>query len=177
MIDYLKKYSLPFGLKKTTKLSASRRPSLSYADANKILLFFSSEGNQKMALIRSYINKFKKDGKTVKCFYFVLKDEDKPDVGLDDGMEKLRVEEFAFFGKIESDKVKGLLNEDFDFMIHADVESNIYTDIIMAKAKSKCRVGNYFEDKESLYEMMISMPNEKTTSVLMGQIYHYIKRL
>ena len=62
MIDYLKKYSLPFGLRKTVKPGVSRGPSPSYTDAKNILLFFSSEGNQKIALMRSYINKFKKDG-------------------------------------------------------------------------------------------------------------------
>ena len=109
--------------------------------------------------------------------YLILKDEDKPDVGLDDGMAKLALEEFAFFGKIESEQVKILLEEEFDFMIHADVESNIYTDIIMAKAKARCRIGNYTEEKSNLYEMMIDIPGKKTTKFLMDQVYHYIKRL
>jgi len=177
MIDYLKKYSLPFGLRKTVKPGVSRGPSPSYTDAKNILLFFSSEGNQKIALMRSYINKFKKDGKNVKCFYLVMKDEDRPDVGLDEGMEKLGIDEFAFFGNIESEKVQSLLNQSFDFMIHADVEANIYTDIIMAKAKAKCRVGNYLDEKKNLYEMMIAIPEEQTTGFLMEQVYHYLKRL
>jgi len=177
MIDYLKKYSLPFGLKKSTRANASRGPSLSFVEAKSILLFFTSEGNQKIALINNFKNKFEKEGKSVKCFYLIINDEDKPDVGLDDGMERLTTEDFTFFGKVESLSVKQLLNEDFDFMIHADMESNIYTDIILSNAKAKCRIGNYTEGRSNHYDMMVGIPDGKSTNFLLDQIYYYIKRL
>jgi hypothetical protein len=177
MIDYLKKYCLPFGLKRSIKESVPRGPSLSYREAKRILLFFTSEGNQKIALVTNLKNKFEKEGKSVKCFYLLMDDEDMPDVGLDEGMKRLTTEDFSLFGKVESVEVKELLNEDFDFMIHTDMESNIYTDIIISNARAKCRIGNYSEGRKSPYDMMVGIPSGKGANFLMDQIFHYIKCL
>jgi len=177
MIDFLKKYSLPFGLKKSSKQNASRGPNLSYDESKRILIFFTSAGNQKIALIKNLKNRFVKEGKTVKCFYLLMNDEDKPDVGLDDRMVRLTKEDFTFFGKIESEEVKSLLSEEYDFMIHADIESNIYTDIVTSITKAKCRVGNYTEGRKNQYDMMVGIPAGKTTNFLLEQIYYYLKKL
>ncbi|MCK5280872.1 MAG: hypothetical protein KAK04_20100, partial [Cyclobacteriaceae bacterium] len=77
MIDFLKKYSLPIGLKRSIKKSKTKRYSSGYADARNILLFFTSEGNQKIALVKGLQNKIEKDGKNVKCIYLLLSEEDK----------------------------------------------------------------------------------------------------
>jgi hypothetical protein len=177
MIDYLKKYSLPFGLRKSIKENKARGPSLSYKEAKRILLFFTSEGNQKMALITNLRNKFEKEGKNVQCIYLIMDKEDMPDVGLDDGMVKITLEDFSLFGKVENAVVKELLDEEFDFMIHADVESNIYTDIIISNARAKCRIGNYTEGRNNQYDMMVGIPSGKGANFLLDQIYYYIKRL
>ena len=177
MIDYLKKYSLPFGLRKSIKERKQRGPSLSYKEAKRILLFFTSEGNQKMVLVTNLRNKFKEDGKRVDCIYLVMDQEDMPDVGLDKGMVRITSEEFSLFGKVENSVVNEMLNEDFDFMIHADVESNIHTDIIISKSRAKCRIGNYSEGGEKKYDMMVGIPPGKGPNFLLYQIFHYIKRL
>ena len=177
MIDFLKKYGLPFGLKKSVKAHATTGYSPSFKEAKSFLIFFTSEGNQKIATVKNLQNKLEKEGKTVKCLYLVMKDEDKPDVHLDSGMVRVLVEEFTLFGKIQNEKANKLLNQDFDFMIHADVSCSIYSDIILSRAKAKCRIGKYFEDHEAQYDMMIGVAGEKGISHLLDQVYHYAKRL
>ena len=149
MIDFLKKYSLPIGLKRSLKNVVPSRQSPGYADAQNILLFFTSEGNQKIALVKSLQNKMEREGKKVSCLYLLLRDEDKPDVHLDQGMERLLPADFSLFGDIQKPSVSKLLTEEFDFIIHADLECSIYSDLVMSKAKAKCKIGRYVEEHEN----------------------------
>lgn len=177
MIDFLKKYSLPIGLKKSIKKNKIKRYSPSYIDARSILIYFTSEGNQKIALIKGLQNKLAKEGKKVKCIYLLRNEEDKPDVHLDDGMERLIPQDFSLFGEIHVQAVNKLLNEEFDYLIHADMESSIYSDLIMSKCKAKCRIGRYFEGHKDQYDMMVGIPDGKKINFLLDQMYHYAKAL
>ena len=177
MIDFLKKYSLPIGLKKSIKKNVIARQSPRYTDARKILLFFTSEGNQKFALVKGLQNKMEREGKIVKCLYILLKDEDKPDVHMGEGMERLVPDDFSLFGEIQKKSVNELLAEEFDFMIHADLEFSIYSDLVMSKCKAKCRVGRYFEGHDDQYDMMVGITKDKKINYLLDQLYHYTKAL
>ncbi len=177
MIDFLKKYSLPIGLKRSVRKNSVQRRSTSYAEAKSVLLFFTSEGNQKIALVKGMQNKLEKEGKEVSCMYLLLKDEDKPDVHMDDGMERLEPTDFTLFGDITKPDINELLDKEFDYMIHVDMESTIYSDLIMSKSKAKCRIGRYFEDHDNQYDMMVKISDDKKINFLMDQIYHYTKAL
>ena len=177
MFDFLKKYTLPIGLKKSIKKNKTKRYSSNYNDASSILIFFTSEGNQKIALVKGLQNKLESEGKKVKCIYLLIKEEDKPDVHMDDGMERLTLDDFSFFGEIQKPSVNELLNEEFDYMIHADMNSTIYSDLIMSKCKAKCRIGKYFEGHKDQYDMMVGIPDNKKINFLLEQIYHYTKAL
>ena len=177
MIDFLKKYGLPIGLKKSVKKYRKNGRSISYTEARSILLFFTTEGNQKIVLIKALQNKIQNDGKEVKCLFLLVNEEDKPDVHLDAGMEGLKTDDFSFFGNINKSSVNTLLSEEFDFVIHADLESSIYTDLVMSKCNAKCRIGKYFHDHEQIYDMMVGIPEDKKINFLLDQIYHYTKAL
>jgi len=177
MIDFLKKYSLPIGLRKSIKKNIATRQNPHYRDASRILIFFTSEGNQKFAIVKGLQNRFEKEGKKVKCLYILLKDEDKPDVHMDEGMQRLLPDDFSLFGDIHKPEVNELLAADFDFMIHSDLEANIYSDLVMAKSKAKCRIGRYFEGHDEQYDMMIGIDEDKKINFLLDQLYHYTKAL
>ena len=177
MIDFLKKYSLPIGLKRSLRDIDSSRQSPRYADAQNILIFFTSEGNQKIALVKSLQNKMEREGKSVKCLYLLMSDEDKPDVHMDQGMERLVPDDFSLFGEIQKSSVKKILAQEYDFIIHGDLECSIYTDLVMSKAKAKCKIGRHSEEHVTQYDMMIGIPDNKKINFLLDQIYHYTKAL
>ncbi len=175
MIDFVKKYSLPIGLKNSIKKNKTKRYNIHYVDAQNILLFFTSEGNQKLAMVKSLQNKMEKDGKKVQCLYLLLDEVDKPDVHLDVGMDRLGPDHFSYLGKILKPDVREILSKEYDYLIHADMESNMYADLILAQSNAKCRVGKHFEEREKHYELMIGIPEEKKINFLLDQVYHYIK--
>jgi hypothetical protein len=177
MIDFLKKYGLGIGFKRAIRRNKTKRYSSSYSNAKNILVYFTSEGNLKFAQVKRIQNKMEREGKKVKFLFLLLNEEDKPDVHIDDGMERLEMNDFSFFGNIQKPSVRNLLNEDFDYMIHADMETNIYSDLIMAKCNAKCRIGRYFKDHDDRYDMMVSIPGGKDINFLLDQIHHYTKAL
>ncbi len=177
MINFLKKYGLPIGLKISLKKNKSKRFSSGYSDSNNILLFFTSEGNQKIALVKGLQNKLEKEGKKVKCLYLLLRDEDKPDVRMDEGMERLNARDFTLLGEIKRQEVNEILNKDFDYFIHADMESTIYSDLILSKCNAKCRIGKYFDNHIDQYDMMVRIPEGKKINFLLDQIFLYTKAL
>jgi len=176
-MDFLRKYTLPIGLKRALKNHPSGGQSLRFDESKKVLLFFTSQGNQKIVLVKALQNKLEREGKEVACLYLVEKDEDKPDVHLDEGMERVTVNDFSYFGKIEKTEVFEILKTNYDFVLHLDMESNIHCDLIMAACKARCRIGRYFENHEALYEMMVKVENDKKINYLIDQIYHYTKVL
>ena len=165
------------GLKQSVRKRSGQKASKSYREAKTILLFFTSEGNQKIALVKGMQNKLEKEGKKVTCLYLLMKDEDKPDVHMDDGMERLEPIDFSLFGDILKPEVKELLNDDYDYMIHVDMEFNIYSDLVMSKSNAKCRIGRYFDNHENQYDMMVKVSDDKKINYLLDQIYHYTKAL
>jgi hypothetical protein len=177
MMNFLKKYGLPYGLKLSLKRNTAKRQSLPYVDSKTILMFFTSEGNQKIALVKGLQNKMEKEGKKVTSMYLLMRDEDKPDVHMDEGMERLVPEDFSVLGEIEKPEIKNILNQEYDYLIHADMESGIYTDLIMAKCKAKCRIGRYFPGHEDYYDLMVGIPEDKKINFLLEQIYLYTKAL
>lgn len=177
MSNFLKTYGLGVGLKTSKRRNKTVRSSSGYAPAKNILIYFTSEGNQKIALVKGIQNKMEKEGKKVKFLFLLLREEDKPDIHMDDGMERLSADDFSLFGEIKIPSVNKLLNEEFDYMIHADMESNIYSDLILTKSKAKCRIGRYFEDHDDQYDMMVSIPDDKKINYLLDQIYYYTRAL
>lgn len=165
------------GLKQSVRNRPERKASKSYREAKTILLFFTSEGNQKIALVKGLQNKMEREGKKVTCLYLLMKDEDKPDVHMDDGMERLEPDDFSLFGDILKPEVKEILNDEYDYMIHFDMDSNIYSDLVMSKSNAKCRIGRYFDNHENQYDMMVKVSDDKKINYLLDQIYHYTKAL
>ncbi len=177
MIDFLKKYGLPIGLKVSLKKNKAKRFSPGYSEAKSILLFFTSEGNQKIALVKGLQNKLEKEGKLVKCLYLLLREEDKPDVRMDEGMVRIDEADFTLLGEIKKTEINEILKKEYDYLIHADMESTIYSDLVLSKCNAKCRIGKYFDNHIDQYDMMVRIPESKKINFLLDQIFHYTKAL
>ncbi len=177
MSEFLKKYTLPFVIKKNLQKEGPRGSVNSYKEAQDILLFFTSEGNQKFAFAKNLQNKIIKDNKNVLCLYLLLREDDKPDVHMDQGMVKIEKKDVSLFGEILKPDVVKLLNHKFDYLIHIDMEPTMYSDLIVSKSKAKCKVSRHFEDHDNMYDLMIKIKEGNKINYLLDQIYHYTSAL
>ncbi len=177
MVDFLKKYSLPWVANRIAKKNSVKHFTTPYLQSRKILIVFTSNGNQKIALLKVLQSKMEKENKEVSFLYLLLRDEDRPDVHMDEGMVKLDKREVSLFGQLQNDDAGKLLDQAFDYIIHADLEWNIYTDLIIAKSKARCRIGRHFDEHDSFYDIMIKIRDGETLKYLIDQLYHYTQAI
>ena len=176
MTDYLKEhYSLPWLIKRKIKRSAGERGGVHYSDAKNILILFTMQGNARVNRMRELQTLFEADGKKVSFLYVLLDPDDLADAHLDEGMLRIEKKDISLKGKILRDNVRSLLKEKFDFLIHADLESNIYADYMLCMITAGNKVGRHMQSREYLYDLMIEIGSENKLDFLLGEIYKYTK--
>jgi hypothetical protein len=178
MLDFLKvNYILPWIARRAVKRRSTPGQSIHYPESSSILVIFTMRGNDSVKKMRWLQEQFVRDGKNVTFIYLLLQEDYKPDVHLDKGMIRIEQKDLSFWGDILNEKAKKILNQDFDYLIHADLETNVYADIILSQNAAKCRIGRRFEGHDLFYEFMIDIGSNKRTQYLLEQIYFYTKAL
>ncbi|MCC5932509.1 MAG: hypothetical protein JJU28_24910 [Cyclobacteriaceae bacterium] len=173
----MKKFFLSAAIRRLIKQNTAERYNTPYKEAASFLVLFTAAGNDKISEMRRFEKKLIADGKNVVFIYFLKSIEDSHDVGLDEGMVKYDIRDINFFGQLKNDSILKLLNKDFDFLLHVDKDQTLFTDIIIAKSKARCRVGNYVENKHFLYELMVKVDEKTNYDFFLEQMYRYTKSL
>jgi len=127
--------------------------------------------------MRALQAQFEKENKQVSFLYILMSEESKSDVHLDEGMIKFEKHDLSFWGEVLDAEVAKVLKKDFDYMIHADLETTIYSELLLSKSAAKCRIGKRFEGKDLFYDLMIDIGSKNQPQYLLEQIYHYTKAL
>lgn len=176
MVNFLKeRYSLPWLISRKIRGSNGVTANVHYRDAGTILVLFTMSGNARVSMMRDLQKLFVKDRKRVTFLYVLLDPKDIPDAHMDDGMMRVEKTDITLLGKLSNLKLKRLLEVKFDFLIHADLESNIYADYLLSKSKANSKVGRYKAGREHLYNIMIEIGSENKLDFLLDQIINYTK--
>lgn len=174
----MKTLSLPYVTRKSLKENHITRGSVEYQLSQKILIVFTADGTDgQFKQMRRLQQNFQTDKKQVSFLYLLLKDEHQPNGALDDHMLRLHKKDIGFMGEIKDENVLGILNQEFDFMIHADLEPNVYADFLLSKIKARCRIGKNDEMRGQYYDFMIEMEGDNYLESFLNQVYHYAKRI
>ncbi len=170
----MKTLSLPYATNKALKNPERHHESAQYTDAESVLVLFTSDGtDNKFQAIRQLQESFQVDKKRVSFLYLLLREEDRPGSALDDTMVALETKNIGLFGDIKDGRAGELLESEFDFLINADLKPNIYTDLLIAKSKSRCKIGRYAETRDKFYDFMIQIDEESDLEFFLNQVYHY----
>jgi len=176
MVNFLKEhYSLPWLIGRKMRRLNGATANVHYKDAGTILVLFTMLGNTRVSKMRDFQKLFAADGKRVTFLYVLLEDKDAPDAHMDDGMMRVGKADITLTGKLSNIKLKRLLEVNFDFLIHADMESNVYADYLLYKSKANRKIGRHKADREDLYDIMIEIGSENKLDFLLDQIIKYTK--
>ena len=155
------------------KKNKAGRENISYEKARTVGVLFSVEDRLKHDVVCDFIQKLKDDGKKVTVLCFLGKNKENIDFKFD----YFSFDDVSFWGKIKSEGIDKFIDQEFDFLYNLDIKTNILIDYILAKSKSKCRVGIYNERNTRLFEMMIKVDEYKNLEKIAGQLLHYTKEL
>lgn len=174
----MKTLSLPYVTRKSLKENRFTKGSVEYQLSEKILIFFTADGSEEQfKQMRRLQQNFQTDKKQVSFLYLLLKDEQQPNGALDDHMIKLNKKDIGFMGEIKDDRVLETLDQEYDFLIHADIEPNVYADFVLSKIKARCRIGQNDNTRERYYDFMIETEEHNNLELFLNQVYYYAKML
>jgi hypothetical protein len=147
------------------------RASLPYKQAKVIGVIFTVEDRKKHDEIKEFLKKLEVEGKQVKVMSYLPKDKENYEFLFDFFTDK----EVTFWGNITSESAHRFAELPFDFLFYLDTTPNPLIMNLIAKSKAKCRVGQFWENSEPFFEMMIGSKNG--TRSLIDGIYKYTSQL
>jgi hypothetical protein len=153
------------------KNNKTQRSNVSYNKAQQIGIIFSVEDKGKHETVKELVRKFEQDGKQVKVLEFLPEKKENYEFKFDFFSER----DLSFWGNITSADALKFADTPFDFLFYLDTVPNPFILHLMARSKSKCRVGRSWEDGRSYFEFMIeSVANIK---VMVETMYKYTVQL
>ena len=153
------------------KKNKAVRKSTDYKRAETIGILFSVEDRKKHDEVKDFIHKLQQDGKKVQVLEFLPEKKENPEFMFD----FFTLKDISFWGKIESAKTLKFSDTAFDYLFCLDTKLNPMISYVLARSKSKCRVGKFSESAQSLFEFMIDS-NGSTKSLIDG-MYKYTTQL
>lgn len=153
------------------KKNKSVRKSTDYKKAETIGILFTVEDKKKHDDVKEFIQKLQQDGKKVQVLEFLPEKKENPEFMFD----FFTIKDITFWGKIESAKSLKFSDTSFDYLFCLDTKLNPMISYVLARSKSKCRVGKYDETAEPLFELMID--SNGSTKNLIDGMYKYTTQL
>jgi hypothetical protein len=153
------------------KKNKAQRASTPYKNAATVGIIFSVEDKKKHDDIKELIHKLEHDGKKVQVLEYLPKQKDNYEFMFD----FFTLDDISFWGKIESEKTLKFSDTSFDYLFCIDMEPNPMLLYLLARSKSKCRVGKFQDEAKPFFELMIDS-NGSTKSLIDG-IYKYTAQL
>lgn len=162
---------LKFRTDSQLKNNKTLRTNLPYKQAKSVGIIFSVEDKMKHDAIKDLVKKFEHDGKKVSVIEFLPDKKDNYEFLFD----FFSVKDLSFWGNITSSSALKFSDTPFDFLYYIDATPNPLILNLLARSKSKCRVGKFWEEDRSFFEMMIE--SNGNMRALMDNMYTYTSQL
>jgi hypothetical protein len=147
------------------------RATTPYRQASTVGVLFSVEDKKTHDDIKEFIRKLEHDGKKVQVLEYLPQKKDNYEFMFD----FFTLNDISFWGKIESEKTLKFSDTSFDYLFCIDTAPNPMLLYLLARSKSKCRVGRFHDEDKSFFEMMIDSNGD--TKNLIDSMYKYTTQL
>ena len=153
------------------KHNKTSRANLPYKKAQSVGIIFSVEDKPKHDAIKELIKKFEHDGKQVQVIEFLPPKKENYEFLFDFFSDK----DLSFWGNITSASALKFSDTPFDFLYYIDATPNPLVLNLLARSKSKCRVGKFWDEGRSFFELMIE--SNGNVRALIDNMYTYTSQL
>jgi len=153
------------------KKNKATRSSTPYKQAATVGILFSVEDKRKHDDIKELIHKLEHDGKKVQVLEYLPGKKENYEFMFD----FFTMNDISFWGKIESEKTLKFSDTVFDYLFCIDTEPNAMILYLLARSKSKCRVGRFHDHDKPFFELMID--SNASTKNLIDGMYKYTTQL
>lgn len=145
------------------------------ADARNVGIIFEVKDEATFGHIRYFVDYLHDQGKHVKALGYV---ESKEIMGF---LKHTNVYSFFqkegglnWYLKPTSADATNFAEEEFDILVDLSEDDKLPIQFVVAASQARFKAGKYQESNQDLYDMMISVGQEKTLKYLIGQMKHYL---
>jgi hypothetical protein len=147
------------------------RVSLPYKQSLNVGIIFSVEDKAKHDDVKDFVKHLERDGKHVSVISFLPRQKDNYEFMYDFFTDQ----DLSFWGNITSTPATRFAETAFDLLFYLDTVPNPLILNLVARSKAHCRVGKFWEKRESFFELMIQ--HEEGTRSLIREMLKYAQAL
>lgn len=162
---------LKYKTKSFLRKNNSVRASLPYKQALNVGVIFTIDDKAKHAEVKDFIKRLQHDGKRVTVMTFLPRDK----FNYEFMFEFFTTKDVSFWGNITSVVANRFADQEFDLLYYLDHEPNPLLMNLIARSKARCRIGQFWENREPFFEMMIE--NKGDVKSLIDAMYRYTRAL
>lgn len=160
---------LPMRTRSQMRKNRPKRGSTPYKDVRRVGMLFTMSNLDDYEAIRAFESRMKKEGKEVQVLCYLPKNVENFHFHYDIFTNT----DFSATGEVKASNIANFLEQKFDYLICLDKTPNMYIEYLLAASQARFRIGNFTNGKESLFELMIGLPEHETIAKLIQHIYHY----
>jgi len=154
--------------------SNTTRATSNYQDAKNIGILFKIEDDEKHDALNEFVKTLQNEGKNLTLLTYFERLENNP---YNFRYEFFSKKDITTLGKIKSRPVQNFIETPFDYLYCVTVNHFLPFDSILLKSQAKCRIGRYFPEQESCFELMLDLKETNGVDELIKQMLHYTKKL
>lgn len=165
---FIKKQIIRFQLSKLIKKSDVKRHTVNYAHAFRIGILVTLTDHEKQHTVDNFIDRLVSDNKEIQVLCYDKRRARNKIFGYLQFTNK----DISIWGKFKTEHIIDFINNDFDYLMHLDLESDEILDKILCLSRSKCRIGIDLESHRDFYELMM---RANSLEEMCDMILHYVK--
>lgn len=169
--DDMKLRFLKYKTQSYLRKNQTPRQNEAYDKAASFGLVFTVEDRQKHDQIKNLIRRLELDKKNVKALAFLPPHQENYEFLFD----FFTYREVSFWGNITAPSAQAFAESPFDYLLYLDTTPNELILNLVARSKAKCRIGKYWPEGSSFFEMMIE--NRGDAVSLIDDLFKYTKSL
>lgn len=165
---FIKKQIIKFQLPKLCKKNPIKRQTVNYKNAFRIGILVTLYDHEKQHTVDNFIDRLVADNKEIQVLCYDRRRARNKIFGYLQFTSK----DISLWGRFQTEHLIDFINNDFDYLMHLDMESDVILDKILCLSRSKCRIGCDNEAHRDFYELMVKADSMEAMCDMM---LHYIK--
>lgn len=156
------------------KKQERKRKVYNIADARRVGIIYEVKDEAEIGHIHYFVDYLHDQGKHVKALGYVESKEIMGFLKHTTVYSYFQRAELNWYFKPVSPDADNFAEEEFDILIDLSEEDKLPMQFVIAASKARFKAGKYQEEKQDLYDMMISVGDNTTLKYLIGQMRHYL---
>lgn len=154
------------------KSNTAIRISEGYRQSQRIGVLHTYTGEEQLEVVNGFMDRLEAEGKTVDSMAYIPTFDKNQDYRF----PHFSIKDIDSLGNWGNPVVAEFCQQPFDYLLNLDLNANKVTENILARSKSKCRVGRFEEGKSEYFELMIDH-KEGPAELFMEQVHYYLKNV